>query len=329
MEFIPFSSTHIGAAAELLAARHRHDRQVAPDLPNRHERPVVAQAAIAALFDTGATGVIAIEKGRPVGYLLGSPAVSVLMGRGVWFQPAGHAVAAGQSYDLYRDLYAAAAQQFVDHGCFVHYVVIPAQAALVDIWCSLGFGHQQAHALRALGDSGAAPAVSGVEIRRGTAADREALVTVSHLTGEHMVAPPTFAPLPPEALVERQAGYGEVAGDKEAVVWLAFHEQKIAGFQIYYPVEVGDSDLLAPPASIELAAAATIPALRGRGIGALLTHRGLAWARSENFRLCLTDWRIANLSADRFWRDQGFRPIYFRMSRRLDPNIAWARGSYG
>jgi hypothetical protein len=53
----------------------------------------------------------------------------------------------------------------------------------------------------------------------------------------------------------------------------------------------------------------------------------LAQAARAGFRYCETDWRSANLLASRFWPRQGFRPVAYRLARRIDPRIAWANGS--
>jgi ribosomal protein S18 acetylase RimI-like enzyme len=80
-----------------------------------------------------------------------------------------------------------------------------------------------------------------------------------------------------------------------------------------------------PDRCVCLAAAATHPEARGQGLGRFLTALGFADAHEAGFTSCVTDWRIANLLASRFWPRQGFRPVVYRLSRRIDPRIAWAR----
>jgi ribosomal protein S18 acetylase RimI-like enzyme len=62
------------------------------------------------------------------------------------------------------------------------------------------------------------------------------------------------------------------------------------------------------------------------GIGRALTNHGLTYAFEKGYRNCLTDWRSTNLLSSRFWPSQGFRPVAYRLIRRIDPQIAWAKG---
>jgi ribosomal protein S18 acetylase RimI-like enzyme len=62
-----------------------------------------------------------------------------------------------------------------------------------------------------------------------------------------------------------------------------------------------------------------------KGIGTLLTRTGLAQARASGYRFCETDWRSTNLVSSRFWLKQGFRPVAYRLVRRIDPRIAWPK----
>jgi GNAT superfamily N-acetyltransferase len=63
---------------------------------------------------------------------------------------------------------------------------------------------------------------------------------------------------------------------------------------------------------------------RGGGVGSRLLDAALAEAREEGYEWCSVSWRTANLEADRFWRGNGFRPVYYRLLREIDPRIAWA-----
>jgi ribosomal protein S18 acetylase RimI-like enzyme len=75
-----------------------------------------------------------------------------------------------------------------------------------------------------------------------------------------------------------------------------------------------------------LSVAGTRAAYRSRGINRALTRHGLADLVARGYQVCETDWRVANLEADRLWPRQGFRPAVFRLGRKIDPRIAWATG---
>jgi ribosomal protein S18 acetylase RimI-like enzyme len=107
-------------------------------------------------------------------------------------------------------------------------------------------------------------------------------------------------------------------------VWLALRQGQAVGCQGYFPAEPADDDMLIPEQCTRLTVAGTREWARGRGIGQALTRHGLAHARASGYRYCETDWRSTNLLSSRFWPRQGFRPVAYRLVRRIDPRIAWA-----
>ena len=127
-------------------------------------------------------------------------------------------------------------------------------------------------------------------------------------------------------MIDLQEGYAGLVDDPTASTWLAFQAGQLIGVQAYFPAELAADDLLIPPDCIELKVGATRPEARGKGIGRALIQRGLAEARTKGYAYCLADWRTTNLLASRFWPGQGFRPMVYRLARRIDPRIAWANG---
>jgi GNAT superfamily N-acetyltransferase len=79
-----------------------------------------------------------------------------------------------------------------------------------------------------------------------------------------------------------------------------------------------------PDNSCFLGFAATREDEQRRGIGRLLTARGLADASETGYTTCFTDWRATNLLSSRFWTKRGWRPVVYRLSRRLDSRILWS-----
>ena len=62
---------------------------------------------------------------------------------------------------------------------------------------------------------------------------------------------------------------------------------------------------------------ATLPELRGRGVGTALVEHALGWAAEDGFQAVTTDWRVPNLLSSRFWPARGFRPTFHRLHRVL------------
>ncbi|MEO6350689.1 MAG: GNAT family N-acetyltransferase, partial [Candidatus Limnocylindrales bacterium] len=63
--------------------------------------------------------------------------------------------------------------------------------------------------------------------------------------------------------------------------------------------------------------AAVLPDGRGLGAGRALGQTIIAWSREEGYEWVATDWRSANLEANRTWLGLGFKPSYFRMHRLI------------
>jgi ribosomal protein S18 acetylase RimI-like enzyme len=329
-EIVPFDAGLIPQAAVLLAERHRRDRAVLPELPPRFEDPAAARAAIEATWRrTHGDGVAALHGGQLLGYLIGDMALDPVWGRSAWVRLAGCALAAGQSAELVRDLYAVLGARWVTFGCFAHFALVPtADPALVHAWFALTFGIEQVHALLALDglDLSTPAPPRGVEIRRAGPQDRETLADLSDVIWRHQVQAPVWGIHLPEDEAEARAGWADLGDDPTVTVWLALRQGQVVGCQGYFPAEPSDDDLLLPEQCTRLTIAGTRETARGQGIGQALTRHGLAHARDSGYRYCETDWRSTNLLSSRFWPRQGFRPVAYRLVRRIDPRIAWANG---
>jgi ribosomal protein S18 acetylase RimI-like enzyme len=330
LEIIPFHEDLVTQAGELLAARHKRNRSDLPELPARFEDSRTAGAAVEALWrKPRATGSAAMLDGRLVGYLIGEMVIDSLWGRSAWVRLGGMGLAEGQKAELMRRLYSATSARWVDYGIFFHFAVTPvSDAELVQAWFSLSFGIEQVHALLDLSqveeDDFTHPA--GLEIRRAGPQDRQALAELSEIIWKHQVQGPVWGIHMPES--EERQGWVELADDPTVTVWLAFLQGKAVASQGYFPSETSEEDLLIPEGCARLTIAATHETVRGRGIQLALTRHGLLQARQAGYRFVETDWRSANLEAARFWPRRGFRPAAYRLVRRIDPRIAWAKGEF-
>jgi ribosomal protein S18 acetylase RimI-like enzyme len=331
IEIAPFQDKHIGAAGALLAERRRRDRLRLPELPARLEDQAVASAAVAATWhQTSASGAAALRAGRLVGYMLGRRVIDETWGRSAWVRPAGCALAPDEDAELARSLYAALATPWVEQGIFFHFALLPvADPALLHAWFSLSFGIEQVYGLADLAqlDLSPAPPVPGLVIRRAGPEDRQTLADFSDIIWRHQVQAPVWGIMLPEVVAEQRTGWAELVDDANITVWLAFLDGEPVGCQCYWPAEPADDDMLTPDGCCELSVAGTRPHVRGRGIGTALTRHNLAHARAAGYRTCITDWRSTNLLAARFWPRQGFRPVAYRLVRRVDQRIAWANPS--
>jgi predicted N-acetyltransferase YhbS len=299
-----FTDGDVDTAAELLAERHARHRQVEPVLPSE----VDFRGQIESEWGVdGASGVISRD-----GYLLARP--FAYAGGGLTWMVAGiggHAVAGDP--ERARDLYAAAAAQWVEAGHVRHAVFVPAHdRALVEAWFRLSFGASAALATRET--SSEPPADPRFEIRPGSGDDLELAARLDREMRDSMVPAPSFSTLDSwthEQYVDDWRGTWE---EDQYVHFVAEQDDRVIGHILLYK---RPHDLRVPVDSIDLANASTFPAERGSGAGRALTEHVLHWAHEHGYPSMTTDWRMTNLLASRFWPRRGFRETFLRLYRAL------------
>jgi ribosomal protein S18 acetylase RimI-like enzyme len=317
LEVVPFSDEHLEDAARLLAARHARQRQAEPLLPERLEHPEAAlEELVAAWHADDASGAAAFSGGRLVGYLLGVPR-SAGWGENVWIEAAGHAV---EEAETVRDLYAAAARRWVDDGRTQHYALVPAtDPRLVDAWFRLGFGHQQAHAHQEVPSDVDVRPPDGFEIHEPREEDVEALLPVDVALPAHQQDAPVFSGRPLPSDDELREEWRSTLADTDETVLIGYRDGRPVAIWSICPAERSRhfTGLMQPERSAYLAFASTLPEIRGSGIGVALTDACFAAAAERGFGVMVTDWRVTNLLASRFWPNRGFRTTFFRLYRSI------------
>jgi GNAT superfamily N-acetyltransferase len=136
---------------------------------------------------------------------------------------------------------------------------------------------------------------------------------------------PYWHPTVPEDWDELYEGWSELADDPEWTIWLALEGENALGTVGFRPEEEAYTQMLASPRTMYLSVAATKPEARGRGLSTALSWRGLEQAHKEGYEVCYTNWISPNLLASRFWPRFGFKDVAYRIAKRVNPMIAWAR----
>ena len=301
-EIVPFADAHLDDAAALLAARHARHREAEPLLPEAVDfRAELEQE----WRQEGASGVFSGD-----GYLIGAASPF----RGIWWLRigiAGHAIAGDR--ERIRNLYAAAAQRWVDEGHTMQVVFVPGHdGELVDAWFRLGFGASAVLALREMAPE--RPFDAGVEIRPGTPDDFSDAARLQRELSASLLAAPSFSDVPLQSLEEIEAEWREEEDQDKYELFVAEREGRIVGHTLLYRRA---PDLRVPPGSIDLAQGSTEPEARGTGVGRALNEHVLRWAHENGYPAMTTDWRITNLWASRFWPRRGFRVAFLRLYRSI------------
>lgn len=254
-------------------------------------------------------GAEAWRSGRRVAFLQGRRLEDDLRGRHVWSRLGDHGLAAGESPEVYRDLYAEAGERWLADGFPDHYVVVPADERVLAAWTALEFARQQVHGERPT--EALAPArPAGFSIRPGGPSDIESTLALAELVYRHLEGPPVWSSLAPPPAAALRASWLEILGADEAAYFLAEKDDEPVGHLLL----VGrDAE------TVELVVAATREDARGLGIGVALTNHALHWAHGSGYRTCVADWRATSLLSSRFWPRRGFRPTAYRLVRRVRP----------
>lgn len=334
-EYLPFTEEMIPEAGKLLARRHGRNRRKLPWLPARFEDAQIATLAVETLWQKKLkNGYAALRHGKLIAYLLGENA-SQDWGRSGYVYLPGYALAEDEKFAVLQDLYALLGDDWVKKGCFNHYLYISAaDADVIAGWFDLGFGKERVDALldfRSL----SIPEVeepAGVTIRKAGAGDNAHLGSLSNVIFRALGRAPYWHPTFPEDWDDLREGWSELADDKEWTVWLALKNDQrdgqageALGTIGFRPEAEEATQMLVSPRTIYLSVAATKPQARGRGINTFLTWHGLEQARRAGYEICYTNWISPNLLASRFWPRFGFTDVAYRLAKKVNPMIAWAK----
>jgi ribosomal protein S18 acetylase RimI-like enzyme len=311
VEIRAFTAADIDGAALVLADRHGRHRAVEPLLPAVEDfRAQVARE----LSADGASGAVSVRAGEIDGYVIGKPQQDPI-GPHVRIDLAG---SASRDPERMRDLYAAAARTWVDAGLTRHFAFVPALDDLVAPWHRLSFGTSAALAARTADPADlqdVRDVAPDVTVRLSTVADLHAAAALDRLLYLHLETAPSFSGVAVQDLDWFVDDWRTTWDDPKFTHFIAERGGQVVGHLLLYRRPAGD--LRVPELSIDLADAATVPEVRGTGVGRALTAYGIRWARANGYRTITTDWRMTNLAASRFWPARGFRPTFYRLYRSI------------
>nr|MDP9491686.1 GNAT family N-acetyltransferase [Actinomycetota bacterium] len=272
LRFEPFADAHLADAAELLAARHR--RHLAEE-PLLAAEPDFRAEVEEAWREEGASGSALTEDGELRGYLIAAP--NSFANAGLTWNLVGFAgLALEGDPEVLRDLYAHAAERWVEAGHTRHGVYVPAsEPGLIDAWFRLCFGGSAVTAVR---ETAAESFESDVIVRDGTPDDLEEAARLDRLMGESMQPAPSFSAMATMSDEDSVEEWRDTWDDQQLRHFVAELGGRLVGHSLLY---TGRSGLRIPADSIDLAGASTEPGSRGLGVGRALTAHVLTWAHEH------------------------------------------------
>ncbi len=311
-EILPFAEHLEGRPRS--AVRHRRHREAEPLLAATYEDPQACRELIAAAYAAeDASGSVAVDGSRVVGYLLGAPK-SETWGQNIWVESAGHAV---EEPELARDLYAVAATRWLDEGRPAHYALLPSHdTALVHAWFRLAFGWQHTHAVREPAEAG--PLHEGLTVRQPERSEIPALARLDMVLPEHQHQSPVLLRRPPRRLRGAGRGLGGGLRQPEVLERRGRARRRDRGQRRRLRARgVLEPRRAAPTPATPPSSASRRPSRRPAG-----SASAGRWARPcprgrcvEGYTSIVTDWRETNLLSSRAWRGLGYRDTFTRVHR--------------
>ncbi len=262
------------------------------------------------------TGVVAWQGDAIAGFMTaGSP--FVVRGLPAVLVPEyGHAVVRGAAPVLYGLLHAALAERWVREGVQLHLIGNFAvdgdtTAALHE----LGFGAIVAECLRDVSAPVTDPRVEPTGVHVEAIGPEEPWDDLIPLASEHA----TYYRRSPIFLVKDEDVHA-VAADLEEHRRAGDHlfVHRSGGAPLAYLI-VGrcrggsEGRLLAGTNTAQVRSAYAVPALRRRGIGTVLLHHAVTWAREAGFERLFVEHETANLEGSSFWQRHFSRFLVFSM----------------
>jgi GNAT superfamily N-acetyltransferase len=308
LEIASLREEHLEEAAKLVSASYQALRGQIPVLPVRYQGRDAVLDLLRDLYGE-AEGVIAVQDGVMVGFLMGL-VIPEFMGKRSAYSPVGANTAVpGQSRRIYEEMYACLSERWVTDGCITHVVSLMAHdLQALKAWSWLGFGLVNVDGLRPL-----TPLVSRqakVEVRRASYQDAGVLSKLGRALEQHEASAPTF-------WLHELDDFGENLGEPGYAAWLAVEGGLELGFLAMEPGDDCECALLRDAKTVNISGAFTIEAARCKGVATSLLDQALAWARSQGYERCAVDFESMNTLAARFWL-RWFEPVSYSLMRSID-----------
>jgi GNAT superfamily N-acetyltransferase len=318
LEIVPLQADHLDKAAILVADRYREERARNPLLHEKYEDP----AKIRPLLDYNRgkqTGVAAVQSGKVLGFITSLPFSNWGI-PAVWISDWGHGAEKDNQGYVYRRMYAALAEWWVEKGHLKHAVMTFAgERDIIDAWFSLGFGMTNIDTLRDV--CALTKAIENIDIRKAGPNDFDILMEFRDALCTHLTSTPVFQFIPSEAREKSAAEFRKQLTDVDAAIWLACTDGKVTGGMRVVPSSQCDFRMPTVDNSIcGISMAFTEKGDRLQGVGTALLDRVLTWAREKEYTRCGVDFESAKIPGAQFWLSH-FQPVCYTLFRNVDGRI--------
>jgi GNAT superfamily N-acetyltransferase len=311
---VPFTQDYLEPAVELFIASYKGEQEHSPLLPSRViDEPAWIHGVLESKLAN--PGVVVVEQDRVLAYMLTGDQFQWKGQQAAIVLEYGHSAVVAQKRELYQRMYMALAQEWANQHIHLHLIRHFAHDTILqETLYQLGFGAILAERLR---DCSSVDERSDMAIR--VEQDVSKLIT---LQTEHN----RFYPQAP-IFIQKPTDTQEVRADLEA------HAQQGDMFFVYDEQDepcaymiVGESTiggegfLLEQTNTAQIKSAYACPEARGKGIGAALLQRAIAWSQQQGYERIFVEHETANIYGGNFWGSY-FSPYLYTSMRYIDTTL--------
>jgi GNAT superfamily N-acetyltransferase len=315
LKVVPLHSEHLEDAAALVNERYRALRREVASLPPQYEEPGTILPLLSDLAQRR-PGVIAVDGGVLVGFLLGLAIPDFGGNRAAYSPEWANGASAEGSWEIYRLMYAHLSARWVADGCLTHLVTLLAHDAEgIRAWQWMEFGLVSVDAMR---DLTPLPKVTrDFTIRRAQLADLDQVMKLTDSLWAHLSSPPICVPPSEESTREYQEQW---LANPDNVLWLARDGAEDLACMGLGPADPSACHIIRDDRTTSIYTAFTLESLRERGLATALLSHSVEWGRASGYQRCSVDFEPHNIPGARFWL-RHFQPICYSLIRRIDAGI--------
>jgi GNAT superfamily N-acetyltransferase len=317
MKVEELKQSHLGDAANLFEASFRRERADTQILDETFGTAARVLPKFMSCIQAN-PGVAVSDNGKLIGYMVGFQMDNFLgLHRGVYVPEWGHGSAEKNAFEIYRLMYTALGQRWVENGCLTHAINIMNHARDTQeafVWN--GFGGICFDAIRPV-ERIVVDRPGTVQITLADADNLDALLPMEAASARHLAGSPSFIPqLEPETPEALAASFKEQGNH----AWIAWSGDEALGYMRVTPTGNGAAWMVNGQSKFAINGAYVVPEHRGTGIARLLLSTIMDWGLEHGFVRCSVDFEATNPEACKFWLKH-FKPVCRSFVRRLDDRI--------
>ncbi len=314
LEIIELRENHLEDAATLVSSHYINLREQNLHLPQSYTQVPTLLPLLQNTLQAGCPGVVAIDKGKLIGFLTGWQMPSFRGKRSTYSPEWANATTAENSQRIYEELYSRLADIWIAEQYVDHYLSLFANnVQALKVWYWMNFGMISVDALRGLD---ALQSQNDVYIRRAESKDIELVMELHEALRQYMKGSPIYL------LTDKKDRnyYAEWLQNPEKVVWLAYWHDEPAAFIRMGPADDDVCTIIHDEKTTSIYAAYTQEKVRCEGIATAMLDHALHAARASGYERCAVSFEPMNLLGSRFWLKY-FKPVCFSVVRHIDDRL--------